>query len=123
MVGSARDVVARGRPTLVPAHVSYGTLSGKCYTSPGVVAVAVLTTDEIAIRLLHATREQLHTKPVREVRPIRVARRAGINPYRLEYVEAITYLREHGYIEPYPNSSPGFYRVTKKGLEEILSSP
>jgi hypothetical protein len=88
-----------------------------------VVALALATTNEIAIRLLHATREQLHSKPVREVQPIRVAQRAGINPYRLEYVEAVRYLLDHGYLEAFPYFPPGLYRVTKKGLEEILSNP
>jgi hypothetical protein len=83
-------------------------------------------TDEMAMRLLQATREQLHGKPTREVKPIQVAEKAGINPYSREYDTAIRYLLAHSYIEPYPNEAVtalGLYRVTNKGLEEILSSP
>ncbi len=81
-------------------------------------------TDEMAIRLLQATREQLHGKPTREVEPFEVAEKAGINPYSREYETAIRYLLDHGYIEHYPNEAVtalGVYRVTNKGLEEILS--
>jgi hypothetical protein len=38
----------------------------------------------------------------------------------------VRYLLDHGYIEHYPNeavSALGLYRVTNKGLEEILSNP
>ncbi len=79
-----------------------------------------------AMRLLQATREQLHGKPTRQVEPCEVAEKAGINPYSREYERGVRYLLDHGYIEPYPNldlGSLGFYRVTNKGLEEILSSP
>ena len=79
-----------------------------------------------AIRLLQATREQLHGKPTRQVEPCEVAEKTGINPYSREYDTTIRYLLDHGFIEPYPNldrGSLGFYRVTNKGLEEILSSP
>ncbi len=87
------------------------------------MALAVGTTDEMAIRLLQATRNQLHGKRLREVQPVKVAEKAGIDPYRLEYVQAVEYLLDHGYIEPCPYSSPhGLYRVTNKGLENILSS-
>ena len=79
-------------------------------------------TDEMAMRLLHATREQLHGKPTRAVVPFEVAEQAGINPYQREYDTVVRYLFDHGYIEAYPNPLPGFYRVTNKGLEEILSS-
>ena len=78
------------------------------------------------MRLLQATREQLRSKPTRQVDPCEVAEKAGINPYSREYDTTMRYLVDHGYIEPYPNSdlgSLGFYRVTNKGLEEILSSP
>jgi hypothetical protein len=82
--------------------------------------------EEEAMRLLQATREQLRSKPTRQVDPCEVAEKAGINPYSHEYDTTMRYLVDHGYIEPYPNSdlgSLGFYRVTNKGLEEILSSP
>ena len=75
------------------------------------------------MRLLRATREQLHGKPTREVEPSKVAEEAGINPYAYEYDAVLRYLLGHGYIEPYPNPSPGLYRVTTKGLEELLSGP
>jgi hypothetical protein len=82
--------------------------------------------DEMAMRLLQATREQLHGKPTREVEPFKVAEKAGIDPYSRQYETAIRYLLDHGYIEPYPNeavSALGLYRVTNKGLEEIISNP
>jgi hypothetical protein len=82
--------------------------------------------DEMATRLLQATREQLHGKPTREVQPFEIAQNAGINPYSREYDTAIRYLLDHGYIEHYPNeavSALGVYRVTNKGLEEILGNP
>ena len=76
---------------------------------------------ETAMRLLHATREQLHGKPTREVVPFEVAEMAGIDPYQREYDESVRYLLDKGYIEPYPKPSHWFYRMTNKGLEEILS--
>ncbi len=83
-------------------------------------------TDEMAMRLLQATRDQLHDKPTREVEPFEIAQKAGINPYSREYERGVRYLLDHGYIEHYPNeavSALGLYRVTNKGLEEILSNP
>lgn len=80
------------------------------------------TTEEMALRLLHATREQLHRNPARTVQPVKVAEKAGIDPYRIGYVRALGYLLDHGYVEPFSEYSPSFYRVTCKGLEEILSS-
>jgi hypothetical protein len=83
-------------------------------------------TDEMAMRLLQATREQLHGKPTREVEPFEIAEKAGINPYSREYERGVRYLLDHGYIEHYPNeavSMLGLYRVTNKGLEEILGNP
>ncbi len=83
-------------------------------------------TDEIAMRLLHATREQLHGKPTREVVPFEVAEKAGISPYSREYDEALQYLLNHGYIETYPNVAPTsqeLFRITNKGLEEFLGNP
>jgi hypothetical protein len=83
-------------------------------------------THELAMRLLHATREQLHGKPTREIVPFDVAQKAGINPYHREYDETIRYLLDYGYIEPHLNAAYarlGLYRVTNKGLEEIMSSP
>jgi len=83
-------------------------------------------TDEIAMRLLHATREQLHGKPTREVEPFEIAQKAAINPYSREYESAIRYLLDHRYIEHYPNEAVtalGLIRFTNKGLEEILSNP
>jgi hypothetical protein len=76
-------------------------------------------TDEMALLLLHATREQLHGKPTREVVLFEAAEKAGINPYSSEYDTAVRYLLGHGYIESYPNPSPGLYRVTNKGLERL----
>jgi predicted transcriptional regulator len=78
-----------------------------------------------AMRLLRATREQLHGKPTRQVEPCGVAEKVGINPYSREYETTMRYLIDQGYIEPYSNSDVGglgLYRVTNKGLEEILSS-
>jgi hypothetical protein len=83
-------------------------------------------TKDGAMRLLQATREQLHGKPTRKVEPCEVAEKAGINPYSREYEATMRYLLDHGYVEPYPNldlGSLGFYRVTNKGLEEILGNP
>ncbi len=82
--------------------------------------------EDIAMRLLQATREQLHGKPTREVEPFEIAQKAGINPYSREYERGIRYLLDHGYIEHYPNEAVtalGLYRVTNKGLEEIISNP
>ena len=81
-----------------------------------------MVTDGTAMRLLHATREQLHGKPTREIKPFEVAEQVGINPYQYEYDEAVRYLIDNGYVEPYPNPSPGLYRMTNKGLEEILGN-
>jgi hypothetical protein len=83
-------------------------------------------TDKIAMRLLQATREQLHDKPTREVKPFEIAQKAEVSPYSREYDTAIRYLLDHGYIEHYPNEAVtalGLYRVTNKGLEEILGNP
>jgi hypothetical protein len=82
--------------------------------------------DEMAMRLLQATREQLHGNPTREVEPLKIAEKAGINPYSREYERGVRYLLDHGYIERYQNEAGtalGLYRVTNKGLEEILSNP
>ncbi len=81
-------------------------------------------TDEMAMRLLQATREQLHGKPTREVEPFEIAEKAGINPLSAEFDTVMGYLLDHGYIEHYQNETAtalGLYRVTNKGLEEILS--
>jgi hypothetical protein len=51
-------------------------------------------TDEMAMRLLQETREQLHGKPTREVEPFEIAEKAGINPYSREYDTAIRYLQQ-----------------------------
>jgi hypothetical protein len=83
----------------------------------------VITPDETAMRLLHVTREQLHGKPTRQVIPFKVAEMAGINPLHPEYDDAVRYLLDHGYIEQYPDTSYLLYRVTNKGLEEILGNP
>jgi hypothetical protein len=88
--------------------------------------LAMNSIEDGAMRLLQATREQLHGKPTRQVEPCEVAEKAGFNPYSQEYETTMQYLLHHGYMEHYPNSdfgSLGFYRVTNKGLEEILSSP
>jgi predicted transcriptional regulator len=82
-----------------------------------------MVTDETAMRLLHATREQLRGKPTREIKPFEVAEKAGINPYQHEYDEAVRYLIYNGYVEPYPNPSHGLYRMTNKGIEALLSNP
>jgi len=62
---------------------------------------------ETAMRLLHATREQLHGKPTREVVPFEVAEMAGIDPYQREYDESVRYLLDKGYIEPYRSPRTG----------------
>ena len=80
-----------------------------------------MATDETAMRLLRATREQLHSKPTRQVIPFEVAEMAGVSPYQREYDEAVGYLIDGGYMEPYPNSSRLLFRMTNKGLEEVLS--
>jgi predicted transcriptional regulator len=80
--------------------------------------------EAVAMRLLR--REQLHGKPTREVEPSKVAQKAGISPYSHEYETAMRYLLNHGYIEHYQNVAVtvlGLYRVTNKGLEEIISNP
>jgi hypothetical protein len=74
------------------------------------------------MRLLRATREQLRGKPTRQVIPFEVAEKAGINPYHLEYEEALRYLLDHGYMEQYADPSHWLYRVTNKGLEEIMAT-
>jgi len=81
-----------------------------------------MVADETAMRLLHATREQLHGKPTREIKPFKVAEQVGINPYQYEYEAAMCYLIDNGYVEPYPNPSHGLYRMTNKGLEAILGN-
>jgi predicted transcriptional regulator len=81
-------------------------------------------THESAMRLLHATREQLHGKPTRDIVPFDVAQKAGINPYRGEYSETVSYLLNNGYIEQHANAAYarlGLYRITNKGLEEVMS--
>ncbi len=83
----------------------------------------MMVKDETAMRLLYATREQLHGKPTREIKPFEVAEKAGINPYQHEYDEAVRYLIDNGYVEPYPNLSHGLYRMTIKGIEALLSNP
>jgi hypothetical protein len=80
-----------------------------------------MVANETAMLLLHATREQLHSKPTRQVIPFEVAEMADVNPYQREYDDAVDYLVDHGYIEPYPNSSYWLYRMTSKGLKEILN--
>jgi hypothetical protein len=82
-----------------------------------------MVANETAMRLLQATREQLHGKPTRQVIPFKVAEMAGINPFHPEYDEAVDYLVDHGYIEQYPDTSYLLYRVTNMGLEEILGNP
>ena len=74
-----------------------------------------MITDETAMRLLHATRKQLHGKPTRQVIPFEVAEKAGINPYQREYDEAVRYLIDNDYLEPYPNPSYWLYGMTNKG--------
>lgn len=78
---------------------------------------------ETFVGLLHATREQLRHEPTRQVDPRKVAMLAGIDPYRMRYAEAVGYLLDHDYIEEYPDRPYGLYRVTNKGLEEILRHP
>jgi hypothetical protein len=90
------------------------------------MAYTVGMTDEMAMRLLRATRDQLHEEPTREVEPFEIAQKARLNPYSREYDTAVRHLLDHGYIEHYPNEAVGalgLYRVTNKGLEEILSNP
>jgi hypothetical protein len=80
-----------------------------------------MVADETAMRLLRATREQLHSKPTRQVIPFEVAEVAGVNPYQREFDEAVRYLVDNGYMEPYPYPSHLLYRMTNKGLEEVLN--
>jgi hypothetical protein len=80
-----------------------------------------MVADETAMRLLHATREQLHTRPTRQVIPFKVAEMVGVNPYKREYDEAVQYLVDNDYLEPYPDLSYWLYRMTNKGLEEVLN--
>ena len=82
-----------------------------------------MVSDGTALRLLHVTPEQLHGKPTREIKPFEGAGKAGINPYQHEYDEAVRYLIDNGYVEPYPNPSHGLYRMTNKGIEELLGNP
>jgi hypothetical protein len=77
--------------------------------------------EENFVGLLHAASEQLRDEPTREVEPRKVAELAGIDLYRMQYAEAVGYPLDHGYIEGYPYHPYGLYRVTNKGLEEILS--
>jgi hypothetical protein len=69
-----------------------------------------MVANETAMRLLQATREQLHSKPTRQVIPFEVAEMADVSPYQREYDDAVDYLLDHGYTEPYPNSSYSLYR-------------
>ena len=69
------------------------------------------------MRLLQATRDQLHDKPTREVEPFEIAQKAAINSYSREYDTVIRYLLDHAYIEHYPKevvSALGLYRVANK---------
>ena len=67
------------------------------------------------MQLLHATREQLHGKPTREVVSFEVAEMAGINPYQRRYDDAVGYLVDDGYMEPYPNSSRLLFQDDQQG--------
>jgi hypothetical protein len=87
-----------------------------------VTVLAVSTTDEMAFRLLRATRDQLHGNPLREVHTLKAAEDVGVDPYRIEYVRILGYLLDHGYLESCPYYPPGLYKVTHKGIEEILRS-
>jgi hypothetical protein len=82
-----------------------------------------MVADETAMRLLHATREQLHTKPTRQVIPFEVAEMVGVNLYQREYDEAVQYLVDNDYLEPYPDLSSWLYRMTNKWREATVSSP
>jgi hypothetical protein len=73
-------------------------------------------TDEMAMRLLQATRDQLHHKPTREVEPFEIAQKARLNPYSREYDTAVRHLLVHGYIEHYPNEA-----VSALGLSGLLT--
>jgi hypothetical protein len=82
--------------------------------------------DEMAMRLLQATREQLHDKPTREVEPFKIAQKAGINPYSREYERGIRYLLDHGYIERYQNEAGtalGLCRVLIRDWKRFLATP
>ena len=58
--------------------------------------------NEMAMRLLHATREQLHGKPTHPSSgAVQGSRESSISLYQREYDEAERYLLDHGYIEPY----------------------
>ena len=55
-------------------------------------------TDEMAMRLLQVTTEQLYGKPTRDVEPYEIAQKAGLDPYSREYYTRLRYLLDHGYI-------------------------
>jgi hypothetical protein len=96
-------------------------LAGAC---SGSRRARVIVTDETAMRLLRATREQLHSEPTREIKPFKAAEQVGINPYQYEYDAAMRYLIGNGYVEPYLNPSHGLYRrMTNKGIEALLRNP
>jgi hypothetical protein len=101
-------------------------LAGACSGSrrARVIELLMIVTDETAMRLLRATREQLHSEPTREIKPFEVAEQVGINPYQYEYDAAMRYLIGNGYLEPYLNPSHGLYRrMTNKGIEALLRNP
>ena len=72
----------------------------------GALGAHVIMSAEVAMRLLRATREQLHSKPTRQVIPFEVADKAGVNPYQRGYDEAVEYLVDNGYMEPSRTRTP-----------------
>src|SRR5918994_2639869 len=69
-------------------------IPGAAYNGGGsaVWRLTINGVEDIAMRLLQATREQLHGKPTREVEPFEIAQKARINPYSREYETAMRYL-------------------------------
>ena len=62
------------------------------------------------------------------MKPYEIAQKAGLDPYSREYYTRLRYLLDHGYIvctlpENKAVTALGLYRVTSKGLEEILGNP
>ncbi len=72
---------------------------------------------------LQSTPTRSSLKASRSISSLSLAEKAGINPYQREHDAAVRYLIVKGYVEPYPNPSRSLYRMTNKGLEEILGSP
>ena len=132
-MGISRPSDLRPPPAITSYHKKVTSISFRRRKVAGVglarastLALIVRMADEMAMRLLQATREQLHGKPTREVEPFEIAQKAAINPFSPEYDTAIRYLLDHGYIEHYPNEAVtalGLYKVTTKDWKRFLATP